>query len=42
MGAPYPWAGVTTVLCAGSCAVLAGVALMYRDRPREGGAGEGA
>ncbi|MFD5887428.1 hypothetical protein ACFWHQ_15835 [Streptomyces sp. NPDC060334] len=32
LGGPHAWAGVTTVLCAGAGAVLAGVALMYRPK----------
>ncbi|WP_329440435.1 hypothetical protein OG906_05165 [Streptomyces sp. NBC_01426] len=32
LGGLHAWAGVTTVLCAGAGAVLAGVALMYRPK----------
>ncbi|MEU9714417.1 hypothetical protein [Streptomyces sp. NPDC047976] len=33
LGGPYEWSGVTAVLCAGTGAVLAGLALTYRRPP---------
>ncbi|MFJ3876140.1 hypothetical protein ACIPW5_01620 [Streptomyces sp. NPDC090077] len=41
LGAPYAWSGVTAVLCAGTGAVLAGLALTYR-RPPAGTGGRSA
>ncbi|AZM92523.1 hypothetical protein [Streptomyces sp. W1SF4] len=38
LGGPYAWSGVTAVLCAGTGAVLAGLALTYR-RPSTGTGG---
>ncbi|MEV7725120.1 hypothetical protein AB0P15_10350 [Streptomyces sp. NPDC087917] len=38
LGGPHGWAGITAVLCAGSVAVLSGLALRYR--PAEADAGE--
>ncbi|GLX22166.1 hypothetical protein [Streptomyces lavendulae] len=37
LGGPYEWSGVTAVLCAGTGAVLAGLALAYRRPPADTG-----